>query len=237
MFCAGRHPLYPGVRMDGTCTLRDALVLLRARVRGCTPHPLLPTYLDGVSCSLAPHHPTLTPPTPHSTTSGGSVDRRIVLPRDSGRFFRADGLIQLSTVNKDNLVDFATGWRQIYAELKRKVQGVEGRTMVIRDYYPYWHQKDRQAHASKAMPIDAADMSVHQIFFDDNIADTHAKIVDVYDVGTGRREGSATVVQASAFLIRQPVLLSCRVHRHTCTVRSVTWCVYRACTPAGEPAG
>ena len=60
--------------------------------------------------------------------------------------------------------------------------------MCIQDYYPYWHRKDRSASASKAMPIDASDASVHHIFFDDNIADTFARIVDVYDVATGTRQ-------------------------------------------------
>ena len=70
----------------------------------------------------------------------------------------------------------------------RQLQGTEGRSMCIQDYYPYWHRKDRSASASKAMPIDASDASVHHIFFDDNIADTFARIVDVYDVATGKRQ-------------------------------------------------
>ena len=65
-----------------------------------------------------------------------------------------------------------------------QLRGDEGRMMCIQDYYPYWHRKDRHTNASKPMPIDASDRSIHQIFFDDNIQADRAEIVDVFDVST-----------------------------------------------------
>lgn len=57
---------------------------------------------------------------------------------------------------------------------------------AIRDYYPYWKQRNERSQAGKLLLVDPSATDVIQIFFDDNVGYSQAHIVDARDSKTGK---------------------------------------------------
>lgn len=57
--------------------------------------------------------------------------------------------------------------------------------MALRDYYPFWKNRNERSHAGKLLLPNRQDSSVIQVFFDDNIGYGSAHIVDARDPQTG----------------------------------------------------
>jgi hypothetical protein len=55
----------------------------------------------------------------------------------------------------------------------------------VRDYYPFWKNRNERSRAGKLLLLDRADQDIIQIFFDDNIGHGAAHIVDARDAVTG----------------------------------------------------
>lgn len=161
-FCEGKHPFFPHAKMDG---------------------------------------------------SGGSIDRRIHLTIDEetdatgprfGTFYRADEFTALvmgtfDQPSKDDAVYNDVSFYKDYRDV-RVVEGIPAihrflteewrakqTTLAIRDFYPFWFRNCEDATTSKLLTLDPRDDSVHAIFFDDNILEHDAHIVDARNA----RDGSA----------------------------------------------
>ena len=57
--------------------------------------------------------------------------------------------------------------------------------LALRDDYLFWHTHGEQAHAGKLLLVDPSDETVHPVFFDDNVGEDDACIVDVRNAVTG----------------------------------------------------
>merc|ERR1711964_220115 len=67
-----------------------------------------------------------------------------------------------------------------------------GKSFACRDHWQFWNNHEEEPEHGKLMLIDPTDMSVHQIFFDDNITgEENAGIVDVRNVQTNETVPSA----------------------------------------------
>lgn len=56
---------------------------------------------------------------------------------------------------------------------------------AIRDYYPYWKQRNERSKAGKLLLVNPNATDIIQIFFDDNIGYSQAHIVDARHARTG----------------------------------------------------
>jgi len=72
-----------------------------------------------------------------------------------------------------------------------------GRTIAIRDYWPYWRDCAEAAHAGKLLTVTlrGADDAPHMVLIDDNIRKPDGHIVDVRNAETGE---SLTYSEAKA---------------------------------------
>ena len=57
--------------------------------------------------------------------------------------------------------------------------------LALRDDYLFWHTHGEQAEAGKLLLVDPDDVAVHPVFFDDNVGEHDACIVDVRHAVTG----------------------------------------------------
>lgn len=57
--------------------------------------------------------------------------------------------------------------------------------VAIRDYYHFWKTRNEFPRAGKLLIDDPEDVSMVQMFFDDNVGHMSAHIVDARDVRTG----------------------------------------------------
>mgnify|MGYP005992489089 CR=1 FL=1 len=57
--------------------------------------------------------------------------------------------------------------------------------LALRDDYLFWHTHGETAEAGKLLLVDPSDRSVHSVFFDDNVGEDDACIVDVRNAITG----------------------------------------------------
>lgn len=126
----------------------------------------------------------------------GSIDRQIDLthPEGCGTFHRAtsDGSASLilGTLEQHedlnmytNMYEIIQGYDAIYTRLEqvRKTRA----SIALRDYYPYWWSKHEASEAGKLLLLNRSDHETHVVFFDDNILDHDAHIVDARDAFTG----------------------------------------------------
>lgn len=73
----------------------------------------------------------------------------------------------------------------IYQHLHSRALCVTNRAYALRDYYPYWKQRNERATAGKLLLLDPDEQEVLPIFFDDNVGYGAAHIVDVRNAVSG----------------------------------------------------
>ena len=167
-FCAGTHPLYPGIaKMDGSPgTDRDMRLQVSAGC-GCFQR-----HGDGTGADAA------------GNASGGT---HLTLTNDQGTLSVVDGFRDIYACILGKLTDG-------HQTREFRVEGGHG-VLGLQDYYPYWRKHRETAETGKLLLVDDSGLSasddsdsdpvVHQIFFDDNVELDRAHIVDVRDVTTG----------------------------------------------------
>lgn len=117
---------------------------------------------------------------------------------------RGAGILQYSRIPGTTVVSSIPAVRSF---MQQRLQ--EHGTMAIRDDHFNWAGADKAAHAGKLLLMDPSDYSEHPIFFDDNIGNNDAVIVDVRDVRTGKnipfeKTGAFLVPVRQLDLIRDP---------------------------------
>eukprot|EP00899_Mesostigma_viride_P017433 jgi/Mesvir1/25691/Mv01890-RA.1 len=171
LFCVGKHPLAPSVRMDGVeCGSHRG-----SHTSGETITTDLRIYPDenvGVFLrdGFGPDGTTLAIPCGTNLLGAGAVSRQL--------------LDEEAPVECEQRTTF----REIYNEIIARCcahGNTRNTTLALRDYYKFWKAHQERAKAGKLLLIDPSDEEIHQIFFDDNISNGSAHIVDVRDVRTG----------------------------------------------------
>jgi len=113
-------------------------------------------------------------------------DLRIEFPRSLASFRNTAeegmtltlGSLKPGKENGEQVIGFAniSGW--FHANLG-------GRTLGIRDFYPWWFGDHESDTSGKLLLVDPDDPTVHEVFFDDNIERDRAHIVNVRNAKTG----------------------------------------------------
>lgn len=147
-FCEGRHPLFPGVRMDGSDGEADYRFSMSSMSSCGTFHR------DDDCTSLI-----------MGTTEQPGEGRFKDATDNSLRFYEQFPDIQVIS----GLFEVSNFLRQRYNECC---------TIGIRDYFHYWKSKDQTQDGGKPFFFDSsASTNRHEIFFDDNIKLSGFKIV------------------------------------------------------------
>jgi hypothetical protein len=149
MFCEGRHPLYPDVRMDGS----DAQPDYRFNIS------------DPNACG-----------TFHRTESCTSLVMGTVEQAGEGRF-KDETDRSLKFYECFQGVTVISGMFEVQQYLKKRYQKCG--TLGLRDYFHFWKKKDMQTDGGKPFFYDARTLNRrHELFFDDNICYSNCQIVE-----------------------------------------------------------
>lgn len=134
---------------------------------------------------------------PHNIESLKKKAIQLEDPNSFGYFHRSEEIVSLVLGEKvqptdinfkfdnDNVFKLIQGEKNIYSYVKEISS--TGKSIALRDFYPYWSWKREIPEAGKVFLFNKTDTDVHQIFFDDNIfiADEHG-IVDLRDVESNK---------------------------------------------------
>ncbi len=158
-FCEGRHPMYPGAALDGRDGGLDLRIDLGDARRYGAVHRGGEVGDDASAVSLA---------LGVVARPGGCDSAPFANPLS---FYRARAAQVLERPE------------EVWGHLE------VGGAFALRDDYPWWARSGFKASAGKPLRVDPSDRSVHAIFFDDNVFEDDARIVDVRDARTGAPMG------------------------------------------------
>ena len=155
-FCEGRHPEHPEVRLDGRAGGPDRRLDLGDPARFGVLHRGGHALDDAQAI----------------TVGLGTLER----PADCDR----------APFQNDLGETLARSWRALdgAAALRRHILD-QGGTLAFRDDYAWWARHRFSARAGKPLRVDRGDAEHLEVFFDDNIFEDDARIVDVRDLHTG----------------------------------------------------
>ena len=154
-FCEGRHPLYPGVKMDGTTGPFDMRLDLD------DPERFGAFHRGGVSGDDADAF----------FLALGTLDNPT--GRDKPPFPSA---LDFFTSRAHRGVEERVPLRELT---------MSGGCIGLRDDYAHWARARFSTRAGKPFYIDPTQPGVHEVFFDDNVFADEDRIVDARDVKTG----------------------------------------------------
>lgn len=148
IFCAGKHPLFPGVRFDGSPDASGVDLRLDIhqgfQIGAAFRSDTETSIILGSTKQLSRAQQSKKKEGAASFARSLDVETRLVEgPSAIGKFFRS-----------------RTG------------------AFAIRDDWPWWRQHGEVATAGKIFVIDPSDAGCHQIFFDDNVKPHRLKIID-----------------------------------------------------------
>ncbi|CAM9254349.1 unnamed protein product [Laminaria digitata] len=202
-FCEGEHPLFPGVKMDGSDGHGDYRVHLEHSESGSPTVGAFYRDEEGVALAMG----TLQNPQSGEhirliEAEGGVVHRSMDEIHDA--ICEVVNSLQRPPIEAPanrsptpalaaaaaNARSAEQGWRDSADEGWRDGM-VPRRCLALRDYYPFWRESLEAAGAGKLLPVDLSENpKVWAIMFDDNIgrpdSSGGAHIVDVRDASTGK---------------------------------------------------
>lgn len=145
-------------------------------------------------------HPAFPKAQPLDGSVPGRPDMRLT-SKDTGRFQRymesGEPVISLAIMSQHGslpaVVDVVTGAHNVSHAILTHL-GVSAPAshrppkhsmMALRDDYAYWHHAGEVGEAGKLLLVDPQDTTVHSVFFDDNVGEEEACIVDARHAETG----------------------------------------------------
>lgn len=229
--CEGKHPLYPDVRMDGSDGEADYRMHLEsltqsgtwyrenvgkasdgqeviALIMGTVAQPSeRPKKGDILGLPFYEHLKTQKQQALREARVGDRVGEFIKKISPAARALLSNSNDTANEVGIDirlgeDAIDLATSF-------------TEEKTIALRDFFPAWLAAGNKAWGGKPMFVDSAKLpEILPIFFDDNIGESEAKIVDIRSVAQYRRgmeEGRITFSKASGlFAVKAHPLQSIR---------------------------
>lgn len=162
-FCRGEHPLYPGERMDGRGPRRRD-----ARLNTQDPMRFGALHRGGVP--------------------GRSDDPQRAVSLALGLLDNPPGRDKPPypcpyKFFKERAVKMVHSLDDVWAHLERH----SGGTLALRDDYAFWARSRFVSAAGKPLRVDRRAGATQDVFFDDNIFEGSAHIIDVRDAETGAR--------------------------------------------------